>query len=45
MLQKLQWVNIDLYSLFHNFEVRINSDNPLGKMTKVRAEGHFALQL
>jgi hypothetical protein len=45
MLQKLQWVNIDLCSLFYNFEVRINSDNPWEKMTKVRVKGHFALQL
>jgi hypothetical protein len=43
MLQKLQWVNIGLCSLFYKFEVRINLDKPWAKMTKVMVEGHFAL--
>jgi hypothetical protein len=45
MLQKLQWVNICLCSLFYKFEVRINSDKPWAKITKVRVDGHFVLQL
>jgi hypothetical protein len=45
MLQKLQWVDTGLCSLVYKFEVRINSDKIWVKMTKVRAEGHFALQL
>jgi hypothetical protein len=36
MLQKLQWVNIDLCGLFEKVEVRINSDSPCAKITKVR---------
>jgi hypothetical protein len=43
MLQKLQWVDIGLCSLFYKFEVRINLDKLWVKMTKVREEGHFAL--
>jgi hypothetical protein len=45
MLHKFQWVNIGLCSLFYKFEVRINLNKPWAKMTKVRVEGHFALQL
>jgi hypothetical protein len=35
-LQKLKWVNIGLCSFFYKFEVRINSDKPCAKITKVR---------
>jgi hypothetical protein len=43
MLQKLQWVNIDLCGLFLKFEVGINSDTPCEKITKIRIKGHFTL--
>jgi hypothetical protein len=43
MLQKLQWVDIDLCDLFYKFEVGINLDTPCAKITIIRVKGHLIL--